>query len=37
MHYIEIPQEVTNENTNTLVHNHAQQKTIIPRVILQIG
>ena len=26
MYYIEIPQEVTNENTITLVHYLAQQK-----------
>ena len=30
MHYIEIPQEVTNENVNviTLVYHLAQQKTV---------
>ena len=26
IYYIEIPQEVTNENVITLVHYHAQQK-----------
>ena len=30
MYYIEIPQEVTNENVITLVYYLAQQKTVIP-------
>ena len=30
MQYIEIPQEVTNENAITLVYYLAQQKTVIP-------
>ena len=29
MYYIEIPQEVTNENAITLVYYLAQQKTVI--------
>ena len=36
-YYIEIPQEVTNENAITLVYYLAQQKTIIPRAILRMG
>ena len=35
--YIEIPQEITNESTITLVYYLAQQKTVIPCVILQMG
>ena len=34
MHYIEIPQAVTNENAITLVYYLAQQKTVIPCVTL---
>ena len=34
MYYIEIPQEVTIENAITLVYFLAQQKTVIPYVIL---
>ena len=37
MYYIEIPQEVTNENAITLVYYLAQQKTVILRVILWMG
>ena len=37
MYYIKIPQEVTNENAITLVYYLAQQKTVIPRVILRMG
>ena len=37
MYYIEIPQEVTNENAITLVYYLAQQKTVIPCVILRMG
>ena len=37
MYYIEIPQEVTNENAITLVYNLAQQKTVVPHVILWMG
>ena len=37
MYYIEIPQEVTNENAITLVYYLAQQKTVIPRVIVRMG
>ena len=37
MYYIEIPQEVTNENAITLVYYLAQQKIIIPHVILRMG
>ena len=33
MYYIEIPQEVTNENAITLVYYLAQQKTVISHVI----
>ena len=32
-----VPQEVTNENAITLVYYLAQQKTVIPHVMLQIG
>ena len=37
MYYIEIPQEVANENAITLVYYLAQQKTVIPRVMLRMG
>ena len=37
MYYIEIPQQVINENAITLVYYLAQQKTVIPHVILQMG
>ena len=37
MYYIEIPQELTNENTITLAYYLAEQKTVIPHVILQVG
>ena len=37
MYYIEIPQEVTNENAITLVCYLAQQKTVIPRLIQWIN
>ena len=37
MYYIEIPQEVTNENAITLDYYLAQQKTVIPHVMLQMG
>ena len=39
MYYIEKPQEVTNGNAIiiTLVYYLAQQKTVIPRVILRVG
>ena len=37
MYYIEIPQEVTNENKVTLVYYLAQQKYVIPHVILQMA
>ena len=37
MYYIEIPQEVTNENAITFVYCLAQQKTVIPCVILWMG
>ena len=36
MYYIEIPQEVTNENAITLVYYLAQQN-VIPCVILWMG
>ena len=36
MYYIEM-QEMTDESTITLVYYLAQQKTVIPRVILQMG
>ena len=36
-YYFEIPQQVTNENAITLVYYLAQQKTVIPRVILRMG
>ena len=36
-YYFEIPQQVTNENTITLVYYLAQHKTVIPRVILRVG
>ena len=32
MYYIEIPQEVTNENAITFVHYLAQQNTVILRM-----
>ena len=35
--FVEIPQQVTNENAITLVYYLAQQKTVIPRVILRMG
>ena len=34
MYYIGIPQEATNENAITLVYYLAQQKIVIPRVML---
>ena len=34
IYYIEIPQEITNENAITLVYYLSQQKTVILRVIL---
>ena len=37
MYYFEIPQQVTNENAITLVYYLAQQKTVIPRVILRMS
>ena len=37
MYYIEIPQEVTNENVIKLIYYLAQQKTVIPHVILWMG
>ena len=37
MYYIEIPLEVTNENAIMVVYYLAQQKTVISRVILQMG
>ena len=37
MYYIEIPQKVTNEHAITLIYYLAQQKTVIPHVILQMG
>ena len=37
MYYIEIPLEITNESAITLVYYLAQQKSIISRVILQMG
>ena len=36
-YYFEIPQQVTNENAITLVYYLAQQKAVIPRVILRMG
>ena len=37
MYCIETPQEVANENAITLAYYLAQQKTEIPRVILQMA
>ena len=37
IYYIEIPQEITNENAIKLVYYLAQQKTVIPYVILQMS
>ena len=37
MYYIEIPEEVTNKNTITLVYYLAEQKTLVPHVILRMG
>ena len=35
--YLEMPQKVTNVNAITLVYYLAQQKTVLPHVILQMG
>ena len=37
MYYIKILQKVTNQNAKTLVYYLAQQKTVIPLVILRTG
>ena len=37
MYYFEIPQQAANEIAITLVYYLAQQKTVIPRVILRMG
>ena len=37
MYYIEIPQEVTNENTVILIYYLAQQKTVTLHVLLWMG